>query len=165
MAGQEADDKLHSTVVAYVVAAYGERPKEMLGRARELAGANQHVSIQESLSGLGAVEVITDEDAGDLACAYRVSDPSDTEVDVEVYISTVLPYAAAFLKRFNRVVSVVSLADEGLPGLIARTLSGHGVALLAQDIWRSPVPTSVAARGVSVATLWELLFEQEMDVP
>jgi hypothetical protein len=163
MAGRGVDSDLYVTVMTYVLAVYGETPTEVLERAMRLAASNSHSAIQESFALLGAVEVLTDEDAGDVSCVYRVSDSSDLEV--EVYISTVMPYAAALTKRSNQVVMHVGPTDVGLPGSVAESLSAHGVVLLSPDIWRSLAPLNVGMEGGVATTLWELLFEREMDVP
>jgi hypothetical protein len=84
-----------ATLNHYLRVAFGDLQAPDMALAADLAAENVHHALQADLAGLGPVEVMTEVNTADRACAFRVSGPDDSYVDVEV--STVLPYAVVLL--------------------------------------------------------------------
>ena len=73
-----------ATLDHYLRVSFGDLKDPDMALAADLAAENVHHALQADLAGVGPVEVITEPETADKACAYRVSGPNDSYVDVEV---------------------------------------------------------------------------------
>ena len=130
--------------------------------AAHLAVENVHHALQTDLAGLGAVEVMTEPETADKACAYRVSGPNDSRVDVEV--STVLPYAVVLSPDVPGRAHYLTDATDDWPGQVLAVVRRHGLFPLSGETCRATSPVVDPYSGERM-TYFEVLFRDEHGVP
>lgn len=130
--------------------------------AADLAAENVHHALQAALAELGSVEVMTEINTADRACAYRVSGPNDSHVDVEV--STVLPYAVVLTPDVpGRAHYLTDSTGEWTDQVLA-VVRRHGLFPLPSETCRANSPVVDPYSGKPM-TYFEVLFRDESGVP
>ena len=129
--------------------------------SKSYAAAVDHVrrdvygSLASSLANNGAPRNMSEPDAVDSCCAYRME--RTAAGDVELYISTLLPYAALLV--VNKAGQAV-FAKGTLWRRYAEELLGSGICLLTGADCRA----SVTVLGAT-APVFEVLFTETFDAP
>ena len=131
-------------------------------RATDLAAENVHHALQADLAELGSVEVMTEIDTGDRACAYRVSGPDDGHVDVEV--STVLPYAVVLVPDGPGTARYLTEVTDDWAGQIVDLVREQGLLPLARETCRASSPLIDPYSGKPM-TYFEAVFRDESGIP
>lgn len=146
----------------YLAGALGGFSAPQLQKAADLANKNLHQAVLRSLSLLGETEILTDENVGDVSCVYRVSGPEDLEI--EVFVFTLLPYAALLLKRGGLFAGYVDRDQTGWAAEVRETIGDHGIMPLPEEVCIADSPVMDIAQGVPLS-YFELLFASEIDTP
>jgi hypothetical protein len=150
-----------ATIDLYLWVAFGDPRHPDMRRASDLAAANVHHALQADLAQLGAVEVLTETDAGDVGCAYRLAGPGDGHVDVEV--STVLPYAVVLAADGQGGAHYLTEVTDDWGGEIIGLIEAHGLLPLSAETCRAFSPV-VDASGEPL-TYFQVLFRDWTDTP
>jgi hypothetical protein len=163
MAGPEVGSAIEM-ISHYMRVVYGSLEQPDFSEAVRLAARDVHRPIQQSLTSLGSVEFLTEIDISDTACIYRVAGPDG--MTVEVYVSSVLPYGAALLKKDDVLLGYLTAgAREGAwPERVVSAVSSHGILLLSEAVCRSATPIR-SVDGSSYMTFFEALFADETETP
>jgi hypothetical protein len=158
----EAGHRLLTTLDHYLAVAYGSFNDPDASRATRLAAADVHEPIRNTLAAFGEVELLTEEDAADTACIYRVVGPEGFRVDA--YISSVLPYAAALLAKGDKFVGYLDASTAGWAERVVSGVIAHGIVLLPDRVCRSTSPMLDVATGKHLS-YFQALFASEADTP
>ena len=131
-------------------------------RATSLAVGNVHEPVQLALAALGSVTVLTDDDIGDVSCIYQVDGPD--RQSVTVFISTVLPYAAALLAQGSRYLRFAGEDETGWSERVVRCLTDRGFVVLSEATCRAKSPQPRWSDGPR-PSYFEHLFQDEFGPP
>jgi hypothetical protein len=152
-----------ATLNHYLRVAFGDLQAPDMALAADLAAENVHHALHADLAGLGPVEVMTEVNTADRACAFRVSGPDDSYVDVEV--STVLPYAVVLLPNGGPGLTLyLTEATDDWTGKVIDLVRRHGLLPLSSEICRAPSPVLDPYSGDPL-TYFEALFRDEHGIP
>lgn len=152
---------LLSTLEHYLSVVLGDREgnRGLYQQAYELAVSNVHAPVQRALAALGPVEVLTDENTGDISCSYGVEGPQSK--GAAVYVSTVLPYAAVILiegQRFSRFVSQGE--TDPWARAVVECLSDRGLFVLPDEACRAKRPDPRWSGGPVPSYFEDLLYDE-----
>jgi hypothetical protein len=151
-----------ATLDHYLRVAFGDLKNPDMALAADLAAENVHHVLQADLAEPGAVEVMTELETADKACAYRVSGPNDSRVDVEV--STVLPYAAVLSPDVPGRAHYLTEPTGDWTDRVLAVVRRHGLFPLSGETCRAASPVVWPVSGERM-TYFEVLFRDELGVP
>lgn len=121
-----------------------------------------HHALQADLAERGTVEVMTEPETADKACAYRVSGPEDSRVDVEV--STVLPYAVVLSPDVAGRAHYLTDGTDDWTDQVLAVVRRHGLLPLSSETCRATSGLMNPYNGERM-TYFEILFRDEHGVP
>jgi hypothetical protein len=151
-----------ATIDFYLWVAFGNPGEPDLRRAADLAAENVHQALQADLAKLGPVEVMTEIETADRACAYRLFGPDDDHVDVEV--STVLPYAVVLVPDGPGIARYLTEVTDDWLGQVVDLVRQHGLLPLSRETCRASSPVIDPYSGKPM-TYFEALFRDESGIP
>jgi hypothetical protein len=151
-----------ATIDFYLWIAFGDPQDPDFRRAAHLAAENVHQALQEDLAALGQVEVLTETETADRACAYRLSGPDDDRVDVEV--STVLPYAVVLAPEGPGTARYLTEVTDDWPGQVVDLVRRHGLLPLSRETCRANSRLRDPYTGEPMS-YFQAIFRDESDTP